>query len=131
MPIENDSILVAIHEVGTSVKYLEPSLFDQFSFWLSFVASIATIIALYLAIRDFYTIKEAVNKALAKNNPQIQNTLHIMTLADACSCSESIMEEISHCQYGAASVRLQHLNNAVIQLIENNPYVDRNVLGGY
>lgn len=84
-----------------------------------------------MTVREFTTVKTAVKSALARNNQQIQNTLHIMTLTEACGCSETIMEEISHCQYGAASVRLQHLNNAVIQLIENNPHVDIHVLSRY
>lgn len=131
MPIENDSILVVLQTVGDDVGSLQPTTFDQFTFWLSFVASIATLIALYIAVREFTTVKDAVNTALTRNNQQIQNTLHIMTLTEACGCSETILEEISQGQYGAASVRLQHLNNAVIQLIENNPHIDKHVLGSY
>lgn len=131
MPIDNDSIMLAINEVGESVNSLQPTLLDYIVDGISLIASFATLYALYLAIRDFKTVKKAVSDALSTNNKQIQNNLHVMTLTEACSSSDIIIEEISHALYGSACVRLQRLNEAVIEMMENNTYVDKNKLSDY
>ena len=131
MPVSNDSLSVAINEVNQHVMELQPSLIDIFFDWFSFVASVATLVSLFFAIRDFKTVKSAVEKALQKNNMQIKKSLHLVSFAEAIGYAERVIEDISHGNYSAAYVRLQHLNRAVLELIENSPYVEKQVLSDY
>lgn len=131
MPLSNDSLSVAISEVNQNVLALEPSTFDIFVVWFSLSASVATFISLCIAIWDFKTVKTAVKTALLKNNVQIKKSLHLVSLTEAIACAEAVIEGVCHENYGAAYVRLQYLNRAVLELIENNQYVDKQVLGDY
>lgn len=131
MPVSNDSLSVAINEVNQHVLELQPSALDIFLDCFSFVASAATLISLYFAIRDFKTVKKTVEKALRKNNAQIKKSLHLVSFTEAIGYAETVIEDISHGSYGAAYVRLQHLNRAVLELIENSQYVEKQVLSDY
>lgn len=129
--IDNDSLLIAIREVGHQVSKSYGETFISINNVIAFFASIATLICFFLTIRDFKTVKKAVMSALNINNCQIEKVLHLNTITEAIGFADLTNTEIISSNYGAASVHLQMLNNAVIELIANNTYVDKQLLQSY
>lgn len=98
--------------------------FSNWVGWVSMIASLLTIIGFVITIRQLFSFKSELENAINEGKEKVNAVCHLVQTSQTIKDIELVQQFIQYKRYGMAAIKLQNVNEAIIEICKLNSGCD-------